>query len=94
MSLCIYEGSFYKDDDARLGQTTSVGVSSVRSQPTSSFTGGRNVLGTGLGSSLNAYSSPNTTNQRSLGGVLGGSGVNTSNANVYDRTRGRSPTYR
>lgn len=91
-------GSFYKDDDARLGQTTSVGVSSVssvRSQPTSSFTGGRSVLGTGignvsgLGSSLNTYSSSNTNNQRSVGGVLGGTGVNASNANVYDRTRGR-----
>lgn len=48
----------------------------------------------GLGSSLNTYASSNTNNQRSVGSVLGGTGVNASNANVYDRTRGRSPTYR
>ncbi|CAF4614484.1 unnamed protein product, partial [Rotaria sp. Silwood1] len=93
-------GSFYKDDDARLGQTAPVGVStvsSVRTQPTSSFAGGRSVLGTGvggvggLGSSLSAYSTSNTSTQRSVGGVLSNTGVAGPNASVYDRARGRSP---
>ncbi|CAF3509045.1 unnamed protein product [Adineta steineri] len=93
-------GSFYKDDDARLGQTAPVGVSNVsqvRTQPTSSFAGGRGVLGTGvggvsgLGSSLGAYTSSNNSTQRSVGGVLGSAGVTGPNNNVYDRSRGRSP---
>lgn len=103
--LSIYPGSFYKDDDARLGQTAPVGVStvsSVRTQPTSSFAGGRNVLGTGvgvsgvsgLGSSLSGYSTSNTSTQRSVGGVLNTSGVTGPNAGVYERARGRSPPYR
>jgi len=96
-------GSFYKDDDARLGQTAPVGVStvsSVRTQPTSSFAGGRGVLGTGvsgvsgLGSSLGAYTTSNTSTQRSVGGVLGSGGVTGPNAGVYERARGRSPPYR
>jgi hypothetical protein len=94
-----YPGSFYKDDDARLGQSAPVGVSgisSVRTQPTSSFAGGRSVLGTGggvsgLGSSLGSYSTSNTNTQRSVGGVLGNTGVTGQNTGVYDRARGRSP---
>jgi hypothetical protein len=80
-----------------LGQTAPVGVSagsSVRTQPTSSFAGGRGVLGTGLGglgSSLGAYTSSNNSTQRSVGGVLGSGGVTGPNAGVYDRARGRSP---
>ncbi len=97
--LYAYPGSFYKDDDARLGQTAPVGVSSVssvRTQPTSSFSGGRGVLGTGvgvggLGSSLGTYTTSNTSTQRSVGGVLGNTGLTGSNAGVYDRARGRSP---
>ncbi|CAF3325134.1 unnamed protein product [Rotaria socialis] len=93
-------GSFYKDDDARLGQSAPVGVStvsSVRTQPTSSFAGGRSVLGTGvggvsgLGSSLSAYPTSNTNTQRSVGGVLSTGGVAGQNSGIYDRSRGRSP---
>ena len=104
--LCLHEfsracpGPFYKDDDARLGQAPPGGVSSIRTQPTSSFAGGRGVMGTGLGvgglnslgSSLGAYTASNTNVQRSVGGVLGGSGgVNGPTAGLYDRSRGRSP---
>ncbi len=83
-----------------MGQTAPVGVStvsSVRTQPTSSFAGGRSVLGAGvggvngLGSSLGAYTTSNTSTQRSVGGVLGSAGVTGPNANVYERSRGRSP---
>ncbi|CAF0731430.1 unnamed protein product [Rotaria sordida] len=100
LSSQLSGGSFYKDDDARLGQSAPVGVStvsSVRTQPTSSFAGGRSVLGTGvggvtgLGSSLNAYTTSNTSTQRSVGGVLSTTGVAGPNAGVYDRARGRSP---
>lgn len=93
-------GSFYKDDDARLGQTAPVGVpsvSSVRTQPASSFVGGRGVLGTGiggisgLGSSLSTYTTSNPSNQRSVGGVLGNTGVTGPNVGIYERARGRSP---
>lgn len=85
-----------------MGQTATVGVptvSSVRTQPASSFVGGRNVLGTGvgiggvsgLGSSLSAYTTSNSSTQRSVGGVLSGTGVTGPNASVYERGRGRSP---
>jgi hypothetical protein len=82
-----------------LGQSAPVGVStvsSVRTQPTSSFAGGRGVLGTGvgvsgLGSSLGTYTTSNTSTQRSVGGVLGNNGVTGQNAGVYERSRGRSP---
>ncbi|CAF1262566.1 unnamed protein product [Adineta ricciae] len=89
--------SFYKDDDARLGQSAPVGVSavsSVRTQPNTSFAGGRNVLGTGvsgLGGSLGPYTQSNTNTQRSVGGVLSNSNVNGPSTGVYDRSRGRSP---
>jgi hypothetical protein len=93
--IYTYPGSFYKDDDARLGQTTQGGVSSVssvRTQPNSSFAGGRSVGGvSGLGSSLGSYTTSNTSTQRSVGGVLGSAGVPGSNTGVYDRSRGRSP---
>lgn len=100
LPIYTYPGSFYKDDDARLGQTAPVGVpsvSSVRTQATSSFAGGRGVLGggvggvSGLGSSLGSYSNSNASTQRSVGGVLGSAGVTGSNTGVYDRSRGRSP---
>ena len=85
-----------------MGQTAPVGVSSVssvRTQPASSFVGGRGVLGTGvgvgnvsgLGSSLNAYTTSNTSSQRSVGGVLGSTGISGPNVSVYERSRGRSP---
>ncbi len=78
-----------------MGQTAPVGVSSVssgRTQPTSSFAGGRSVGGvSGLGSSLGAYTTSNNSTQRSVGGVLGSAGVTGSNTGVYDRSRGRSP---
>ena len=97
-----YPGSFYKDDDARLGQPASIGVSALstgRTQPTSSFAGARGVLGNvvgvgGLSGSLGTYSTASTNAQRSVGGVLGSSGVTGPNTGVYDRPRGRSPPYR
>ncbi len=45
----------------------------------------------GLGSSLGAYTTSNTSTQRSVGGVLGSAGVTGQNASVYERSRGRSP---
>jgi hypothetical protein len=107
MFICVFShtcpGPFYKDDDARLGQSAPVGVSAMssgRTQVTSSFAGGRGVLGsgvgvggiTGLGSSLGVYTTSPSSAQRSVGGVLGSSGgVPGPNAGIYERPRGRSP---
>lgn len=81
-----------------MGQSSSVGMSG-RSQPTSSFVGGRGLLGNGmnvggiggLGSSVGNYPSQSPNASRSVGGVLGGAGVTGPNVSVYDRPRGRSP---
>ena len=103
-SICpASPGTFYKDDDARLGQQAPVGVSGLsaaRTQPNSSFAGVRGGLGggvggiAGLGGSLGTYTTSSTSAQRSVGGVMGSGGLTGPNTGVYDRPRGRSPPYR